>query len=233
MRIVSYNIRGGLGTDNTRSTERIAEVLLSLNPLPDIICLQEVHERTPWANFINQPAQLRQLLPAYSVTMMRCIDLKVGGYGIAILSNSPILHTRRHKLPQGPHKSTKPIEPRGLLEIELDNIIVFNTHWGLSPEERLEQGVAVTKILSKATKPIILCGDFNERAEEAGVAFVREKVGLLDADAAQNRFTYATDNPYARIDFILHSPTLVCESVVLIETQASDHFPLVADFITE
>jgi endonuclease/exonuclease/phosphatase family metal-dependent hydrolase len=230
MRIVSYNIRGGLGIDNTRSTERIATVLSSLNPLPDIICLQEVHERTPWANFINQPAQLRKLLPDYSITIMRCIDLKVGGYGIATLSRHPLVHTRRHKLPQGPHKASKPIEPRGLLEIELENLSIFNTHWGLSPEERLEQGEAVTKILAKATKPIILCGDFNERAEEAGVTFVRENAGLLDADAAQNRFTYATDNPYARIDFVLHSPTLVCETVMIVETQASDHFPLVADF---
>jgi endonuclease/exonuclease/phosphatase family metal-dependent hydrolase len=234
MRIVSYNIRGGLGIDNTRSTERIVAVLSALSPLADIICLQEVHERTPWANFINQPSQFRQLLPDYSVAMMRCIDLKVGGYGIAILSRLPIIHTHRHRLPLGPHKASKPIEPRGLLEIELENVTVFNTHWGLSPEERLEQGETVAKILSKTTKPVILCGDFNERAEEAGVTFVRENVGLLDADAAHNRFTYATDNPYARIDFILHSPALVCESVMLVETliatQASDHFPLVADF---
>ena len=227
MRIVTYNIRGGLGIDNIRSTERIANFLASLTPLPDIICLQEVHERTPWASFINQPAELRRLLPGYKVTMMRCIDLKVGGYGIATLSQLPILHTHRHKLPQGLNLKS---EPRGLLEIELEDFIIFNTHWGLSEEERLEQGKKVAKIIQNSIKPVVLCGDFNELEDSEGVKYVRETCGLSDADTLQNRFTYATNNPTARIDFILHSPTLICENIEIIDTQVSDHFPLIADF---
>lgn len=52
MRIVTYNIRGGLGLDGRRSIGRVAETLRALRP--DVVCFQEVHQRTPWGGLTDR-----------------------------------------------------------------------------------------------------------------------------------------------------------------------------------
>ena len=66
--------------------------------------------------------------------------------------------------------------------------------------------------------------------DAAGIRLLRERAGLQDADAVQNRLTYPADKPEARIDYILSSPELSLSAVSPIETFASDHLPLVAEF---
>lgn len=62
MRIVSYNVRyfghGLKGVASTAGTERrIAEALLALDPLPDVICLQEVETRSIRSQVANRSAR--------------------------------------------------------------------------------------------------------------------------------------------------------------------------------
>jgi endonuclease/exonuclease/phosphatase family metal-dependent hydrolase len=220
MKILSYNIRGGLGIDNIRSTERIAQVVQALEP--EVVCFQEVHERTPWSGFIDQPKELRRLLDRH-VTLMRCIDLKVGGYGVAIATKEKPTAVHRHRLPSGGEVGK---EPRGLLEVRLADYTVFCTHWGLTENERLAQAEFVAEKVNAVSGARVLCGDLNDFAESVCVQALLSRTGFTDADAAECRFTYATDNPTARIDFVLYSAEWACESVAVVDTPASDHFPL-------
>ncbi len=193
----------------------------------DIVCLQEVHQRLPQSRFVDQPGRLQAAL-GLPVTFQANLRLGPGGYGLAVVSRFPVQTVQNYLLP-----SVR--EQRGVLQVDLATpdgpLTVFCTHWGLSSEERLKQAARLAELVAVAPAPTLVCGDFNERADASGLRLLLEKTGLTDADAAENRPTYPADRPDARIDFILHPPTLALGSLTAIETLASDHLPLVAEFV--
>ena len=224
MRVMTYNIRGGLGMDGQRSTERIAEVVLAQDA--DIVCLQEVHQRLPQSGFINQPGQFEKLL-GLPVTFQANLRIGLGGYGLAMISRYPVGTVQNHLLP-----SVR--EQRGVLEVRLDTpqgpLSLFCTHFGLSGEERVKQASRLAELVNGTAYPVIVCGDFNERADAPAVRLLLEQTGLVDADAARDRRTYPVNALEARIDYIFRSPSLVCREVSVVETEASDHLPVVGEF---
>lgn len=224
MRVMTYNIRGGWGIDGQWSTERIAEVILDQDP--DILCLQEVHQRLPQSRFIDQPGRLQKAL-GLPVVFQANLRLGVGNYGLAVVSRYPVNTVQNHLLP-----SVR--EQRGALQVHvttpLGPLTVFCTHWGLNSAERARQGARLAELVGAVSGPVIVCGDFNEDAEAPGLRQLLSATGLLDADAGKNRLTYPADTPAARIDYILASPSLLLRDVFSVSTLASDHLPLVADF---
>ncbi len=224
MRVMTYNIRGGWGIDGQRSTERIAEVIL--DHAPDVLCLQEVHQRLPQSHFVDQPRRLERLL-GLPVTFQANLKLGPGGYGLAVVSRFPVTSVQNHLLP-----SVR--EQRGVLQVGLATpggpLTVFCTHWGLNGEERARQGARLAALVRDIPGPVIVCGDFNEEADAAGLRTLLEQTGLRDADAGRHRRTYPADKPTARIDYVFFSPALTLQDVSITQTPASDHLPLVADF---
>lgn len=224
MRVMTYNIRGGWGMNGQWSTERIAEVVLDQSP--DILCLQEVHQRLPQSRFVDQPGRLQKAL-GLPVVFQANLRLGIGGYGLALVSRYPVNTVQNHLLP-----SVR--EQRGVLQVHLTTptgpLTVFCTHWGLNGAERERQGARLAELVTAVTGPVLVCGDFNEGPDAPGIRLLREQTGLQDSDADQNRLTYPADKPEARIDYILYSPELSRSAVFPVETLASDHLPLVAEF---
>ncbi len=224
MRVMTYNIRGGWGIDGQWSTERIAEVALAQSP--DILCLQEVHQRLPQSRFVDQPARLQKAL-GLPVVFQANLRLGFGNYGLALVTRYPLNTTQNHLLP-----SVR--EQRGVLEVNLTTetgpLTVFCTHWGLNSAERQRQSARLAELVSAVSGPVLVCGDFNERPDALGIRALLSATGLQDADSAQNRLTYPADKPEARIDYVLYSPILTLRGVYPLETLASDHLPLIADF---
>jgi len=224
MRVMTYNIRGGLGMDGLRSTERIAEVILAQDA--DIVCLQEVHQRLPQSGFSDQPGQFQKFL-GLPVTFQANLRIGLGGYGLAVVSRYPVGTVQNHLLP-----SVR--EQRGVLEVRLDTpngpLTLFCTHFGLSGEERVKQAARLAELFIGASHPVLVCGDFNERPDAPAVRLLRERTGLADADAERDCWTYPVNALEARIDYVFHSPSLACRSLSVIETEASDHLPLVGEF---
>ena len=210
--------------DGLRSAERIAEVVLAQEP--DIVCLQEVHQRLPQSGFGDQPKQFEKHL-GLPVTFQANLRLGVGGYGLAVVSRYPVGTVQNHLLP-----SVR--EQRGVLEVRLDTptgpLSVFCTHFGLSGEERVRQAASLAALVQSSSYPVVVCGDFNERSDAPAVRALLSQTGLSDADAELNRWTFPTNALEARIDYLFYSPTLICQSVAVIENQASDHLPVVGEF---
>ena len=125
-------------------------------------------------------------------------------------------------------------EQRGALEVNLTTpmglLNVFCTHWGLNGAERERQGARLAELVAAASGPVLICGDFNEGPEAAGISALRSQAGLADADADLDRLTYPADKPAARIDYVLYPPELTLRAVSPVSSQASDHLPLIADF---
>src|SRR5438034_287507 len=108
MRVISYNIRGGLGMDDRRDLRRIAAVLRV--EAAEVVGLQEVHCRLPQSGLANQPRALARAM-GMACLFGPALALGPGKYGNAVLSAVPARRRAIHRLPgEG--------EPRAALEVE-------------------------------------------------------------------------------------------------------------------
>lgn len=224
-RVVTYNIRAGLGLDGIRSIRRIAEVLIPLSP--DVVCLQEVDQRVPRSWLSNQPKYLSARLGMQAV-FQRNISFGVGGYGNCVLVRPLAGHCRCHQLPGGG-------EPRGVLEVMVpldgQDVTVFCTHLSTEHDTRVEQARSVLEIMRAVQGPKLLCGDMNDALGSQTLAILLEEPVLrdaaLEADAGDIP-TLSTGNP-RRIDFILADLRFEVKSYQVVGSDASDHRPVAVD----
>jgi endonuclease/exonuclease/phosphatase (EEP) superfamily protein YafD len=79
-----------------------------------------------------------------------------------------------------------------------------------------------------AGTPLVVGGDFNATPDHPGIARLNA-VGLRDAWAecgSGDGFTYPSNAPTKRIDYLFLSGDLHCSGAAVMETQVSDHRPL-------
>lgn len=223
MRILSYNIRGGLGMDGRRDTLRIAEGVRAL--APDIACFQEVHRRLPWSGWINQPRILSRQL-GMPFVFQACVRLPWGGYGVGIATRFPITYVKRFRLKSGK-------EPRGALHVKVETphgpLSVFCTHWGLDAAERAAQAAQMTGWIRAVSHPSVVCGDLNDLPEAGYVQEFLRETGLRDSGLTPNLPTYPSDAPKSRIDVVLHTAQWRVSHLFAPASLLSDHLPVVAD----
>lgn len=225
IRVVTYNIRSGLGTDGIRSIRRIANVLVDLKP--DVVCLQEVDQHVPRSWLANQPKFLGMRLGMQAV-FQRNISFGVGGYGNCVLVKPRADHCRCHRLPGGG-------EPRGLLEVQTtvdgNDLLVFCTHLSTAREARELQAAETQKIASRSLGPKILCGDLNDTAGSDTLKSIMADPVLVDsAMSMKNQApTHGTREAGRRIDFVLVDRRFGIKSYDIVATNASDHQPVVVD----
>jgi endonuclease/exonuclease/phosphatase family metal-dependent hydrolase len=154
-------------------------------------------------------------------------------WGNAILSRYPILAYSRHDLP-----------PRDLFIlrgfiaalIDLGNgqqIKVINTHFhhleGQTDIRQL-QSQTILDFLTGLSSTILL-GDLNAEPTDREIAMLF-RANLRDAAAKMDpklAYTFASDNPHQRIDYIWVSYDLRVGDVQVPLSTASDHLPIVAE----
>ena len=224
LRVVSYNIHHAEGKDGKLDLERIAAVVKETHP--DIVCLQEVDRGLPRTGSIDMPARFADVLGMTAVFEAN-YRFDGGEYGNCTLTALPIVAHENFALP-----GTAGNEPRGVLRVTIaldeTSIDVFNTHWALTREERALQGEALLTHVRDGV-PALLAGDFNERAQGAGVRTVQTHFEntLGDGDDASSALASEMG-----IDHIFVSPGIaaVASGAHHSDTSAvaSDHVPYVA-----
>ncbi|MBD3671641.1 MAG: endonuclease/exonuclease/phosphatase family protein [Gammaproteobacteria bacterium] len=162
--VCSYNIHGSIGIDGVHDSERLRQVLRSIDA--DIFALQEVEVLVDAPGLLEYLCEGTDWVPVAGPTMYR----EHGEYGNAVLTRLPIRNQQRLDLSQAGR------EPRGalrlLLEYEnngkLEYIDLFATHLGLRPGERRKQ---IQSLLTEMENPnfdtgmdglSMLVGDLNE-----------------------------------------------------------------------
>jgi endonuclease/exonuclease/phosphatase family metal-dependent hydrolase len=223
IRVLTYNIRHGLGSDSKQDLSRILPALTESRA--DIICLQEVDKGLPRSGFAHQAAWLGSRL-GFSFAHENNFGLPMAGMGNALLSRWPFYSTWNKKLPAAG-------EPRGLIGVEIDHpdigtLAFFCTHWGLSEAQRLDQARACAGHVNAIKMPCVLSGDLNATPGSADVALLLRESKLQDA-GPDNALTYPADRPEAKIDYILVSQQWTVAGAGVMETLASDHRPVYAD----
>ena len=105
------------------------------------------------------------------------------------------------------------------------------THFGLSPEE---QESAVKEVLDEITdEKCILMGDFNVTPDDKVLEPIREKMKDTVCMADGDSFTFPSDNPVQKIDYIFVSQDIEVISAKVSDSVASDHRAYIAEISME
>ena len=231
LRVLTYNIHHGEGTDGRIDLARTAAVIA--RAAPDVVALQEVDNQTTRAHGVDQAAELGRLTGMHAA-FGQAMAYAGGGYGDAILSRFPLSAVRVHDLPTAPGA-----EPRCAIAARVEAggegraFVVVSTHLEHAQAPiRLLQAQALDRVLASAEAwPVILAGDFNDAPEGPAIAALRPQ--WADASAGQPDPTWPADRPQVKIDYVFFRPAAawrVVETHVIDELVASDHRPLLVVF---
>jgi len=151
MKLVSYNIQYGFGSDGRYDLSRAARIVDGA----DIIALQEVERHWQRSHFDDQPELLSRLLPDYHWVYGPAFDMDASErrdgrlvnrrrqFGTMILSKLPIVWSRLHVLPM--HRTLRPLNTRNaalecMIRTPVGPVRVLSLHLAhIAAEERLEQ----------------------------------------------------------------------------------------------
>jgi endonuclease/exonuclease/phosphatase family metal-dependent hydrolase len=236
LRVVTWNIHKGIGTDRRYSIERTIDVLASLEA--DVLCLQEVDEHVPRSRFDRQAHVLARELGFDHLAVGLNVRVKGGHYGNATLSRFALSEERNVDLTIPPKKRrgglvTRVAGPSG------HPWTVANIHLGLLHLERRIQVRNLVRHLLEATgdrDALVVAGDTNDWGNRLRrpLAFHGELLAAtLPGHRRAGPKTFPSRRPIAALDKILVRPpveVLHVETVLDDRTRAaSDHLPLVAD----
>jgi endonuclease/exonuclease/phosphatase family metal-dependent hydrolase len=223
LRILAYNTHHGAGLDEALDLERIAGVIRSVNP--HLVTLQEIDVGVERTGIVDQSAAYGDLTEMDAL-FGDFMPYQGGEYGMALLSNLPILEWENIRLPDGAEPRTT-LAARITLPATGRELWVAGIHLYRTEEERLAQARATADFFQGTTLPVILAGDFNSQPGTAVMDFLGESWSVPEKGGIP--FTFPADGPEREIDFILIRPGeafRVLEYRVLDETVASDHRPI-------
>jgi endonuclease/exonuclease/phosphatase family metal-dependent hydrolase len=226
--------------DRKRSETRIAEVIAEMSL--DIVALQEVDLGRRRSARADQTKIIADQLGwrGYFHPAMRRDDEH---YGNAILSRYPFTFQRGIELP-----GTAPFfcrETRAAIELEIEThlgkVHVINTHLGLGSRERFVQAQLLARSEWRAAVatdiPLILLGDFNSpRGSQAYRTLNRHLRNVRELIPATGPIrTFPTRFPVLGVDHIFVNGPFQPVSLTVhrspLARVASDHYPLVAEFV--
>ena len=231
LRVMSYNIHHGEGTDGRFDLRRLARVIRKADP--DLVSLQEVDRRTQRSSGTDQAEELATLTGMY-YAYGKAIDFQGGGYGVAVLSRYPLDLIEIHALPYTPG-----YEARVLLLTRIHAPGISDLYFGAThlqhnlEEDRIAQAgeiVIATSDKNVVNGPVILAGDFNAQPDEPPMKIL--KLWFEDAAGNNPQPTWPSSEPRVRIDYVLLKPGddfQVLQTEIPDEPVASDHLPLVTD----
>lgn len=227
IKVASYNIHKGVGTDRKRDPARILKVLQEIDA--DIVVLQEADLRFGTRASVLPPF----LIASHTDYVPVPLDVQhdsMGWHGNAILVKSPITVVH-HDIIHIPC-----LEPRGVVTATLGiggrMVSIFGMHLDLSGLWRVRQARAIAELADAARQhhPTVLMGDLNEWRAKAGCfrEFGRN-FSILDPGPS-----FHAARPIGRLDRIMHCDRLVMRDCGVhrsgLSTTASDHLPIWAEF---
>lgn len=226
IRVMTYNIHSGVGMNGRQDLEVIAEVIEDSSA--DIVGLQEISRGWLISGSTDMPAWFARRLDMHMVFRGTSGPM----WGNAILSRYPILDYGWGELPLGIFRLR-----RGYLWALIDvgasrPLLVINTHmnhdWD-DHETHIDEVQTLLKFWDERDYAIVL-GDMNSWPGTSEMTLLAE-VGLIDSWAeigTGGGYTIPSTKPNLRIDWIWHTADLKAISVEVIQTEASDHLPVIA-----
>jgi len=233
--VLTWNIYHGEShyQPGTSNLEAIAKVINEYKP--DLVALQEVDNQTQRSADFNQGVRKDLVQELAALTGMhgyfgKAMDYDGGGYGGGILSRHPAepsIHLL--PIPQGG-------EPRVFVSIEQTlpggrSFTFASTHLCHEFEaNQMAQIKTITWFVTKTDGPVVVAGDFNFTPEHAPYAIINNTMHDAALISGTTQPTWPYHSPAERLDYIFvdKNSQWQVKDIKLIDTDASDHFPVLA-----
>jgi len=222
VRVMTWNIHGGVGTDGRFDIERITNTIKRHEP--DVIAIQEVDSRKLVAGARSPFELLREAVGEHGIHA-KSITTADGDYGQMLVSRWPLKASEVHDISHANR------EPRRAIETEVcadaGSFRVIAAHLGLNLSERRFQVQRLLEIVKKHPTTTVMLGDFNDWFWPGSL-----RDAMRHEFPARTRHpTYPSRFPILRLDRVFCWPrqTLVRSFVDRDACHASDHLPVIAD----
>lgn len=236
---MTYNIHKGIGgVDRRYDLQRVAAAISHCGP--DIVFLQEVDDGVPRSRSDRQAARLAEMLDYPHHAFQGNVFLRIGLYGNAILSRFPLSDVESLDLTVPLKKRRRALTARCRLTTEAGHrtMLLINLHLGLAGFERRLQ---LRRLLNWGAlqrvhrdTPVVAAGDLNDVYGRLGRSTL-EPAGFHSA--AGDIKTFPAVLPVRPLDRVYFRGSLKVDhsfaSHTRIARAASDHLPLVTEFIVE
>lgn len=243
VKVMSYNLHFGVGTDGTYDLARIAEAIEASGA--NVVGLQEVdghwsarsryeHMAESLASRLNMQmvfAPIYELPPAEEGRPVR-------RFGVALLSRFPIVRAANRRLTRLSTQSREAMPERmaGLAEAVLDvagiplTVYVAHLDYRSDPAIRTVQVGELLELVGEDRFGKLIVGDFNAgpNAPELQPLFAAFRDTWSDI-SDEAGFTFPAAEPASKIDYILAGEGLRTIAVDIAESLASDHRPIMAE----
>jgi endonuclease/exonuclease/phosphatase family metal-dependent hydrolase len=236
LRVLVYNIHAGKDAAGVDNLARVAALVRETDA--DLVLLQEVDRGTQRSGQVDQIEVLTRAT-GYHGVFGKTLDYQGGEYGIALLSRWPIREDTLIHLPVQPaqQRAGGSYEPRGMLHAVIaaptGEIHALNTHLDASgtDEYRLQEATSVAakaEALRATGRLVLVGGDLNATPASAPIR-------ILTAEPWQDAWaqcgtgtgmTFPASGPIKRIDYLLLPSPFRCSSATVLESDASDHRPV-------
>ncbi len=239
MKVMQFNIQHGAEFYHPKkkiNLPLVASVIKKFDP--DIVSLNEVRGKAASGgaeDYTDQTEEL-MLLTGMNGYFAPAINIKGKGlYGNAILTKYPILKSVDIPVPSPMDRyyNIHRYEDRCLLKAKLSvdgrTVTVLSCHMGLNDDERVNAVVTICSELEKIRTPVILMGDFNMAPTNTVLDPIKARLhDTSKGFACENLFSFPTDNPTVKIDYIFASNSFKVTSAEIPGISSSDHLPLTA-----
>jgi endonuclease/exonuclease/phosphatase family metal-dependent hydrolase len=241
MRFLLYNIRYGAGTGlqvhfplpfigylkrTNGNLKHISEFIKSKSP--DFVGLIEVDSGSFRSEKSNQAEAIAKEMKYYHVYQSKYSSSSLiqkvpvlNKQGNAFLTNRKIKRKAFHYFTDG--------VKRLVMELEMDDFIVFLVHLSLKFRHRHNQLKDLYGFISNAKKPVVVAGDFNVFQGDKELDLFLAATGLKSANG-EGYPSHPSRFPRRQLDYILHCPDIRIKDYHLPQVEFSDHIPLVMDF---
>ncbi|MDN5342494.1 MULTISPECIES: endonuclease/exonuclease/phosphatase family protein [Oceanotoga] len=229
LKVMTYNIRHGLGVDDKLDFQRVIDVIKDQDP--DILMIQEVDEGRA------RSYGLRQAKIISKETGMDYYFYATEGkrdYGIAVLSKFKPIEKFGYDLPQP--KWMKAVQ-RGaasmIIDVNGQEVMIVSLHLGLGGIQEIQtELMEAYEVSKKYNIPTLIAGDFNVEYFnlQTGVIEFMKDFKSVNHTIDKQLNTIPADNPGPQIDFIFYSnDDFKIKDVYTVSSYASDHLPVIAE----
>jgi endonuclease/exonuclease/phosphatase family metal-dependent hydrolase len=224
LRVMTYNIHSAYSREGRQDPEAIAQVIESADV--DVVALQEVSRGWLIDGSTDLPFWLSRRLGMHVLFAGTTGPM----WGNAVLTRYPILEHGSGTLPLA-----NTLLQRGYLWARIEAggprpILLIDTHLHHIESEHEPRLAQVPVLLDfwNGTPSTVLVGDLNSTPDFPEMKLIAD-AGFVDSWAEVGEgdgYTFSSDAPYERIDWIWHTPDLTAMDIEVLSTTASDHLPL-------
>ena len=230
LRLATYNVHKGVGTDLRRDPDRTIEVLREIGA--DVVALQEVDRRFGDRAGVLDLARLSQRTGLEPIILADRLGRRAAGW------HGNLLLVRGAEVEAAEPVTLPGLEPRGAILADLriggHPLRIIAAHLGLMRRSRLVQARRLAAEIGGADdRPTILMGDFNEwrLGADCGLMPLRRGLRAVKRSAA-TAASFPAQFPVLPLDRIIGCRQAIVADIAPHDSplarRASDHLPVVA-----